>query len=329
MTELGNLSFHAINWRRLLLGALILSIKVWEDLAVFNSDVCAIFEGLSVKDVNALERFTMAKLQYNVSVKRSLYAAYYFRLRDVSEQEHNEHYGKLTLSMSQRDMQGESQTTITATDSCVNRPRQQRFGSSSRRGSSTTMGVGVGNAQGMMGSGSSGLAGTHHSKVPIGPGYRKWTLKPLSVREADRLEARSSLYSSNTMMEEHERKDAGCCLDEYSTATPEELQNLSVTLLAASMRTIPSMASMSTVVGSMTGQSNSYINNGSIKTMSTSSSISSTATKVAGSAADLASKEDGGDNDGAQTVDQPRRTLRLKKSRSDFFFQNTTPASIM
>lgn len=90
----------------MLLSALVLSIKVWEDLAVFNSDVCAIFEVLYVKDVNALERFSMAKLQYNVSVKRSVYAAYYFPLRDISEQQHNEHYGKLALSRSQRGIQG-------------------------------------------------------------------------------------------------------------------------------------------------------------------------------------------------------------------------------
>ncbi|KAF9295170.1 hypothetical protein BGZ88_002680 [Linnemannia elongata] len=337
MTELGNLSFHAINWRRLLLGALILSIKVWEDLAVFNSDVCAIFEGLSVKDVNALERFSMAKLQYNVSVKRSVYAAYYFRLRDVSEQQYNLHYGKLTLSLSQRDFQGQAQGSqgmmamaIARNDSCA---------STSSRGSSTTnnragnngglmgMGMSTTNGSSTLSSGNTSLASmTHHPKVPIGPGYRKWTLKPLSVREADRLEARSAVYCSNMMMEEQERKDAGCCLDEYSSASPEELHNLSATLLAAaSMHTITSAAgALATMAGSRQDLSASA---------STSSSV---ATMASSSVSDLATTKHQQDNNGtiaavpAEGSTEPvRRTLRLKKSRSDFFFQNTTPASIM
>ncbi|KAG0292810.1 hypothetical protein BGZ96_003660 [Linnemannia gamsii] len=333
MTELGDLSFHAINWRRLLLGALILSIKVWEDLAVFNSDVCAIFEGLSVKDVNALERFSMAKLHYNVSVKRSVYAVYYFRLRDVSEQQYNLHYGKLTLSMSQRDFQGHQgngsqgmmATAIPRIDSCTsNSSRGSNSTKSSRAGSNAgLMGMAT-TGSGTLNSGNTSLASmTHHSKVPIGPGYRKWTLKPLSVREADRLEARSAVYCSNLMMEEQERKDAGCCLDEYSSASPEELHNLSATLLAAaSMHTISSVANAAA---------------GSQHNMSTSTSTSSSvATMASSSVSDLGTTKQQQQQEGNGTIvpieratEMTRRTLRLKKSRSDFFFQNTTPASIM
>ncbi|KAF9962632.1 hypothetical protein BGZ72_000052 [Mortierella alpina] len=371
ITELGNLSFHAINWRRLLLGALILSIKVWEDLAVFNSDVCAIFEGLAVKDVNALERFSMAKLQYNVSVKRSLYAAYYFRLRDVSEQEYNLHYGRLTLSMSQRDMQA-GQSTITPSYTASSSSSMARNDSScstshSRRSGSQAglVGMGMAMAMGMVGhsreasniSHSTNSASTHHSKVPVGPGYRKWTLKPLSVREADRLEARSSVYCSNMMMEKQERKDVGCCWDEYSysyssgLATPaEELYNLSASLLAAasSMHTIASLNSTLTA-GSVSSHHHHQHQGSSSSSsagaaLSKSTSTSSNVTKVSASVSDLVGQEGGnqkdegsggiggpgdGDAKAVHTQDPPRRVLRLKKSRSDFFFQNSTPASIM
>ncbi|KAF9576684.1 hypothetical protein EC968_005457 [Mortierella alpina] len=374
ITELGNLSFHAINWRRLLLGALILSIKVWEDLAVFNSDVCAIFEGLAVKDVNALERFSMAKLQYNVSVKRSLYAAYYFRLRDVSEQEYNLHYGRLTLSMSQREMQ----TATTFSSSSSSSSSMARNGSSCstaharRSGSQAGLtGMGMAMAMGMVGHGrgsssippSSNSASTHHSKVPVGPGYRKWTLKPLSVREADRLEARSSVYCSNMMMERQERKDVGCCWDEYSpsyssglTTPAEELYNLSASLLAAasSMHTIASLNSTLTA-GSTSSHHHHHQGSSSSSSagamLSKSTSTSSNVTKVSASGSDLVGQEDGslkgeggcntksgggggggaadGDDKAIHTTDPPKRVLRLKKSRSDFFFQNSTPASIM
>ncbi|KAG0316493.1 hypothetical protein BGZ99_006863 [Dissophora globulifera] len=305
MTELGNLSFHAINWRRLLLGAIILSIKVWEDLAVFNSDVCAIFEGLSVKDVNALERFSMAKLQYNVSVKRSIYATYYFRLRDVSEQHYNERYGKLTLSMSKHDMLGNGAGTA----GCG-----QRMANDSYKNSAGT---------GMSSSSNESLPVTHYSKVPIGPGYRKWTLKPLSVREADRLEARSSLFSSNMFMEEQERRDAGCYLDEYSSATPEELHNLSATLLTSSMHTIPSMASVSTT----SSLSLSKTTEGDVKKTPASVATSLTSTEDSGSCTEVAGSENGEEQ--ASNTMPTTKTLRLKKSRSDFFFQNSTPAAIM
>ncbi|KAG0214032.1 hypothetical protein BGX28_002898 [Mortierella sp. GBA30] len=344
ITELGNLSFHAINWRRLLLGALILSIKVWEDLAVFNSDVCAIFEGLAVKDVNALERFSMAKLQYNVSVKRSLYAAYYFRLRDVSEQQYNLHYGRLTLSMSQRDVDvtavGFPARSMTRNNSRINHPSQS--GSNVGLTGTTAVGAGLGMVGHSSTNSSSSSTATTHSRVPIGPGYRKWTLKPLSVREADRLEARSSIYSSNLIMERQERKDVGCYWDEYSysyssglTTPAEELNNLSASLLAAasSMHTIASMTSTLTS-GSTVGQSKS--------TISKSTSASSNTTKISSSStSDLTIQEggvivaskikstDNGHVEGTGGTEPLRRALRLKKSRSDFFFQNTTPVSIM
>ncbi|KAI9241143.1 MAG: hypothetical protein BYD32DRAFT_458115 [Podila humilis] len=306
MTDLGNLAFHAINWRRLLLGALILSIKVWEDLAVFNSDVCAIFEGLSVKDVNALERFSMAKLQYNVSVKRSVYATYYFRLRDVSEAQHNLHYGKLTLSMSQRDMAlaRNDSCMSSANGSCSGLAQHQASCSSSSR--SSRNGSAHGSATGgLMGMGMVGMA----PKVPVGPGYRKWTLKPLSVREADKLEARSSMFCSNTMMEEQERKDAGCFWDEYT----------------AMGRASPGDLTISSSISSSIAGSSMYTISSSTSNMAAQDSLAGGAGGAASvSASNLANKKS--EPAGSEPV---KRVLRLKKSRSDFFFQNSTPASIM
>lgn len=188
-------------------------------------------------------------------------------------------------------------------------------------------------------SSSRGLMGmaTAINKVPVGPGYRKWTLKPLSVREADRLEARSALYCSNMRMEEQERKDVGCCWDEYSVtsdrASPAEL--------SASMHTLASSSLSSSVSVSTSGNGAGAGDRGSSNGMSTSTSTSSNATMISGSTADLAAASSSGYPKGEaaggssstsslqQGSEPPRRVLRLKKSRSDFFFQNTTPASIM
>ncbi|KAG0225876.1 hypothetical protein BGW41_004474 [Actinomortierella wolfii] len=281
----GNLSFHAINWRRLLLGALILSIKVWEDMAVFNADVCSIFDGLHVQDVNALERFMMARMEYNMSVKRSVYAAAYFRLRDVG-----------------------ATVAATVTSACAT------------------------------------IAG---GSVPIGPGYRKWTLKPLTVREADRLEARSELFSCKLMMEEQDLKDMGCCLDEYASrmrlATPEDLYHsmhtLASTIGSSSTTTNSVSGSMpsNTVSGKNTTASDSgssLVSSSTAQTLhssTTMSSLHSTTPSNVTASTQLPTKNGLATCADASTLiaSMPPRTLRMKKSRSDFFYQNTTPAAIM
>ncbi len=75
---------HATNWRRLILSALILASKVWEDQAVWNVDFLSVFPNVSVKDLNALERKFLEVLSYNVGMKASEYAKYYFDLRQRS-----------------------------------------------------------------------------------------------------------------------------------------------------------------------------------------------------------------------------------------------------
>ncbi|KAJ3094597.1 hypothetical protein HDU97_007879 [Phlyctochytrium planicorne] len=80
-----DVTLHTSNWSRIVLGGLVLASKVWDDHAVWNIDFCQIFPDVDVKDMNELERWYMAAIQYNVSVKASLYARYYFELRDLAD----------------------------------------------------------------------------------------------------------------------------------------------------------------------------------------------------------------------------------------------------
>jgi hypothetical protein len=81
------LTLHASNWRRLVLSSIILASKVWEDLAVWNVDFVATFRNVTTQDLNLLEKHLLKFLGFNVSVPSSLYAKYYFELRELAEKD--------------------------------------------------------------------------------------------------------------------------------------------------------------------------------------------------------------------------------------------------
>jgi len=84
---LSGITLHASNWRRVILSTIILASKVWEDLAVWNVDFVSIFKNLNIKDLGVLEKQLLKLLEYNVSVPSSLYAKYYFELRELAEKD--------------------------------------------------------------------------------------------------------------------------------------------------------------------------------------------------------------------------------------------------
>ncbi|KAK5578296.1 hypothetical protein RB653_003252 [Dictyostelium firmibasis] len=84
------ITLSSINWRRIVLSALILASKVWEDQSVWNVDFLPVFDNLTAADLNCLERQFLAMLQYNVSLNASIYAKYYFELRNFSKLDSNQ-----------------------------------------------------------------------------------------------------------------------------------------------------------------------------------------------------------------------------------------------
>jgi len=73
------------NWRRILLGAMLLADKIWEETAVWNADYRQSFPNLSVSNINQLERQFLKGLEFNLTLKASTYAHYYFQLRSIAD----------------------------------------------------------------------------------------------------------------------------------------------------------------------------------------------------------------------------------------------------
>jgi len=83
--ELSSLTLDQTNWRRVVLSALILAAKVWEDLSVYNIDFISFFNNITVADLNKMEMVFLNLVQFQMGIPASLYAKYYFNLRTFSK----------------------------------------------------------------------------------------------------------------------------------------------------------------------------------------------------------------------------------------------------
>ena len=74
---------HPTNWRPLVLCSLLVAQKVWDDRYLSNADFAFIYPFFTTEEINRLEQKFLELIQYNVTVKASLYAKYYYELRTL------------------------------------------------------------------------------------------------------------------------------------------------------------------------------------------------------------------------------------------------------
>lgn len=71
------------NWRGMWLGCIILAQKVWDDASLRTSSFASILPGVTKSNLKALELKIFMLLNYATSVKPSIYARFYFELREI------------------------------------------------------------------------------------------------------------------------------------------------------------------------------------------------------------------------------------------------------
>ena len=85
LMEKGNVPLTAQTWRPVLMCGLLLAHKVWQDHACWNIEFTQVYPQFSLNAINRLEKRFLERINWQLSIKQSLYARYYFGLRSVTE----------------------------------------------------------------------------------------------------------------------------------------------------------------------------------------------------------------------------------------------------
>lgn len=71
------------NWRNVWVSCVVLAQKMWDDRIFKTADYTDFLSGLRKSDIRDMEREALGLLNFEIGVKASLYAKYYFELRNM------------------------------------------------------------------------------------------------------------------------------------------------------------------------------------------------------------------------------------------------------
>ena len=84
LTKSGLLMNHS-NWKRLTLISLILASKIWDDDSLENVHFPQVMSDISLKEITGLEKVFLSMLDFDLVIRGSEYAKYYFILKTFAE----------------------------------------------------------------------------------------------------------------------------------------------------------------------------------------------------------------------------------------------------
>ena len=88
---IGGVEIRYMNWKPISFIGILLASKFWEDLNFWNVDFLGVGQSYTLEGINQLESQFLALSKYNLFVSASLYARYYFAVREkfANKEVHN------------------------------------------------------------------------------------------------------------------------------------------------------------------------------------------------------------------------------------------------
>lgn len=85
LVEKSGIQINAKNWKKVLLVAMILASKVWDDESFENKHFATVLTQFSLKEINEMESAFLSMLDFEVYVTQKDYASAYFTLRTYAD----------------------------------------------------------------------------------------------------------------------------------------------------------------------------------------------------------------------------------------------------
>ena len=82
LMTIGGIEIRFMNWKPLVFIGVLLASKFWEDLNFWNVDFLGVGQSYTLEGINLMESEFLGLCEYNLFVSASLYARYYFAVRD-------------------------------------------------------------------------------------------------------------------------------------------------------------------------------------------------------------------------------------------------------
>ena len=73
------------NWKRMTLISLILASKIWDDDSLENVHFPQVMQDVSLKEISSLEKVFLSVIDFDLVIKGSEYAKYYFILKGLAD----------------------------------------------------------------------------------------------------------------------------------------------------------------------------------------------------------------------------------------------------